>query len=159
MLKSESLRNLLYLADQASANYIIEVKRLQEAERRITMHERQDTHMCLEAGCGKPVVGKLMFAHCEAHLDSYEKRWFKEDIESSPAPLPETKSRFDQIFEELEKEHAGKLVQLREQALAEAYKTVSTFWSARRERRRLLPEALCNRLVAHEALLIDIDAV
>lgn len=152
------IQGLLYLADLAAADYIVSVRRLKEAERRINQFERDNTHMCLRPGCDRPVAGKSAFTHCELHLTQIEQGWVKGGDE--PAGFPARKdSPFGKLFAEINVDSACKAVKRKEEALREAYATSRAFWDTRRERNRLVPDHLSQRLSEYEADLIDVDAM
>jgi hypothetical protein len=83
----QALHALSLLADEALADQIQE-ERTESALRRVGLYDREGRHMCLMAGCRAAVVGKHVFAHCERHLDPWEKQWIDEEIETKPYSSP-----------------------------------------------------------------------
>lgn len=159
----ELMRRLQYLADRAEAEYIISVKAMKAARKRISMFERENLHMCLETGCERPVAGKRIFIHCEAHFNNTEQRWFKDNLEAVGHAHPDedehpiVRAVEDSLIQR-EVELAKKNVQLKERALCEAYETSNAFWQRRHERSKFLPTGLLKRLKEHEQRLIDVDS-
>ena len=59
-----------------------EVAELWAAHARAETYERDQHHMCLTFNCRQVVVGEA-FAHCNNHLDKYERRWVESGIDSA----------------------------------------------------------------------------
>jgi hypothetical protein len=157
---TDRLSDLLYIADRAAAEYIIEVQRMKTARKRTQMYQSRELHMCLHEGlyegCENPVVGKAIFAHCEIHLDDTEKKWLEEDVETHGFSRREERP-LSKAFETLEIDHIKESQQKKEIALNEAFKIVKEFWKMFKERRRYLPKDLLSRLEKYESSLLDPD--
>jgi hypothetical protein len=155
-----SLSDLQYLADRTAADYILQVQRMKAARKRTEMYESLGLHMCLYEGlyegCENPVVGKSIFAHCEIHLEDFEKRWLEEDVETHGFAGRE-KHPLDSAFQGLEKGSMEDAIRKKRESLDAAYRIVEEFWNKQKERRRYLPKDLLARLESHEASLIDAD--
>lgn len=85
----EKLERLCILADETFANQIVQAERLKSAEIRVRLYEQADSrHMCLAPACRNPVMGNWAFAHCENHLEQFERRWLEGNLESEGLPKP-----------------------------------------------------------------------
>lgn len=102
------------------------------------------------------MVGKLIFAHCEIHLDDAEKRWLEEDVETNGF-VRKKDNPLAKPFEDLEIAAMKETQQIKEKALSAAYLIVEEFWEKQKERRRYLPNDLLVRLESYEASLNDPD--
>jgi hypothetical protein len=158
------LRRLSLLADGALANRIVEAERLKTAELRLDLYDREGRHMCLMPGCRNPVVGRLIFAHCERHLESYEQRWLKEEIETKPYERPATDESVHPTvqmarkgLEERDKQLAEQNASKKMDALAEARELLSKAAQDRAERYAYLPAGLRQRI--EETAKTELDAV
>jgi hypothetical protein len=146
------LRRLSLFADEALANRIIEAGRLKSAETRIELYERENRHMCLTPGCRNPVVGIWIFAHCEQHLERYEKQWLAEKLESqdvSSPPNDEEHSIVKQAQKAIEarrKELAQQNASSKMQALADARDLLNGVRVHKLERIAYLPSKLQARI-------------
>lgn len=157
-MSTDRVQNVLYLADQTAADYIIDAKRLKSAEKRIAMWENRDQSMCLKEGCENPAAGKIIFAHCVNHLDHYESDWLEDGVETSGViRFKERSGPFGKALYRAEESDAANIVTSKKAALDKAYGVVNAFWDVRKERRRLLPDALLRRLMEHEKRLFDVD--
>jgi hypothetical protein len=158
LLAMEREENLLYLADLTVADYIVRVQRMKIARKRTQMWMGDERHMCLEDGCYEPVFGKVIFAHCEAHLGESEKSWAEEDLETNGFSARET-STLRNFFDETDRNRIEENKKAREGALDKAFKLENEYWAAFNERRNLLPKALLHRLEHFEIRLChpDID--
>ena len=92
-MNRQSFGNLFHLANRAADEHI-SGKKTKPSEKRIDTHEKQGLPTCMETGCGSPVVGNGAYIHCEAHLDTLEKRWYrkvvKEEVLSEAQELGRT---------------------------------------------------------------------
>jgi hypothetical protein len=146
------LQKLSLFADESLANRIIEAGRLKSAETRIELYERDNRHMCLTPSCRNPVVGKWIFAHCEQHLEQYEKQWLEDKVESDGMvrqPEDGEHSYVKQARELVEarrKELAQQNAVSKIQALAEARDLINTTRSHEAEREAYLPWKLRYRI-------------
>jgi hypothetical protein len=157
-----ALEALSLIADEAAAQRIIEHQRLCSAEHRLWLIETKDRHMCLTPGCRKPVVGKLIFAHCERHLEKWEKRWLEEEVETKPYTPPEQDEHpLVRASRELLEKRDSELVQLnvekKEKAIKDANDLIESYRHKRGERAAYLPKALFSRI--EEALKTQEEAV
>jgi hypothetical protein len=155
-LKRNSLQNLLYLADNTAAEYIVAAKRMKIAEKRISMWEKTERHMCLQHRCDQPIAGKKIFAHCPTHLDPSEKQWIEKDVEAQGVDVL-FESVFDKAFRGSVIGDMERNIKDKEEALVSAYQISKSFWDQRRERYALLPTDLFERLRGHELQLFDTD--
>jgi hypothetical protein len=149
----QALDALSLLADEALADRILEEERIESAVRRVGLYDREGCHMCLMAGCRAPAVGKHVFAHCERHLDPWEKRWIEEEIETKPyAPPKQDQSEHPSVRSarelgearsvQLAKENAENKIK----ALSEAVELLAADRRRIAERRAFLPQALRKRI-------------
>jgi hypothetical protein len=149
------------LASEAVANKILDAERLQSAELRLELIEREGKHMCLAPACRMPVVGKYVFEHCVRHLTAVEKRWLDEDIESpnwkrpadDPSEHPTVKA-VRLVGEERELQISKEIAERKERAIVEARELIEKNRQLNQERSSFLPAKLRLRInKAYEALM------
>ncbi len=143
------VNGLSLLVDEAQANWIVEVERLETAKARVELYDQEQRHLCITPGCRNPVVGRLIFAHCEKHLKPYERRWLEEGIESVPGafrahvdPANSFMASIDNIVAKKDEDLAEQNVSKKMLALAAARDLVDKTESWEAERRAYLPEWL-----------------
>lgn len=76
-------RGLSLLADEASANRIINAKVIEVAQARVELFDSKGQHMCLDEFCSQPITGDANLGHCPRHLTTYESRWLTEGLQST----------------------------------------------------------------------------
>lgn len=120
------------------------------------MWETKKQHMCLQHRCDQSVLGKKVFAHCQKHLDPFEKRMAENDVESQGLDVL-FDSVFDEAFRSVVMGDIERNIKDKEEALSSAYKISQFFWNQRRERFALLPNDHSKRLRDREMQLFDTD--
>jgi hypothetical protein len=148
-----TLNTLFLLADEALADRMINEERLASAERRVWLYEHGERHMCLAPACRTPVIGRLIFAHCEAHLDKWEMRWAEEEIETKPYTPPAkdpSEHPATRVIREATEARDLELVKTnaenKRRALSDAYDLLAADLRRVKERRAFLPQALLTRI-------------
>ncbi len=156
---------IAYLSYRTAADYIMAVKRMKLAEKRIDLWEGSGKDMCLHFGCLEAVISEVV-TNCEKHLDDREKRWLKEieahrqGVPSDSAPSPTDHPSVEQlkkINQERNLELIKEYFQRKEDARKAAYQRSKEFWEERRLRGALLPPDLLRKLIDQEKRLIDVD--
>jgi hypothetical protein len=139
--------------DEVAANRIIEVGRIKTAEARVELYEDEQRHMCITPACRNPVIGRWMFAHCQYHLEPYERRWAEEKVEeggSKGASQNDKEHPIAQKLRELDEEGTKELAQQNAskkiEALAEARELLNKASSQQRERHSYLPVHLLRKI-------------
>ena len=149
------LQRLSFLANEALATRIVETERLKSAEARLELYEREDRHMCLTPGCRNSVIGKLIFAHCERHLERYEQQWVESKLELEGRRPPSkdehpVNKTARELTENLDQERIQQNAADKMRALAEARNLLKNALSQKLERRAYLPQILQGRLEREE---------
>ncbi len=139
--------------DQMVAERLMQAGRLDWAEDRVALWQREQRHMCLATGCRKPVAGKMIFAHCEEHLDKWEQGWWKDRAEDqigtgewpkiSKHPISKI---FDEHFAELDKDAIQQRIEMKDTALTAAYALLKQSDVDGMERKAFLPLHLRRKL-------------
>jgi hypothetical protein len=156
LLLSRVLKRLYVFQDEWLANRIIEAERIKTAEARLELYDSDDSkelHMCITTACRNPVVGRWIFAHCEQHLTSYERRWLEEKIEDGGVTRPLADDSvhplakdFQEAIKSRDKELVIQNASKKDAALAEARDLLEKARSQQRERDNYLPRQLLRRV-------------
>lgn len=154
-LLGKVIKELSVFQDEWLANRIIEVERIKTAEARVELYDSVDSeerHMCITTACRNPVVGQWIFAHCQRHLTSYERRWLEEKIEAGGTKRPSSSSEHQLVkdmreaIEARDKELVRQNASKKDAALADARDLLEKARSQERERDTYLPPQLLRRV-------------
>ncbi|WP_148210033.1 hypothetical protein [Candidatus Korobacter versatilis] len=159
MIESSELlvQALTLVACEAVAARIVEAERHKSASQRVALFRTGRRHMCLHPSCRHPVVGEVIFGHCEKHLDDRERRWVAEDFENNGRPqlksVHSVTVGLDRMLQEIDDENIKLFQELKDSALVEANRLLDERRVQELEREKYLPVSLRNRIKdAEEAI-------